>query len=430
MTHFAESMLIAKPTFWLPRGERGVDADHLTVGVHERTTRVARVDRGVGLQHVVERHARLVLGDDAALAGDDALGHARARPASASALPIATTSSPTCSESELPSFTVGRFLRVDLEHREVVLGRAAEQLRGLLRAVGERRPRSGRRHPSTTWLFVTMTPSERDDEAGALATARAVGVAREQARVHRGTGLDRDDRAVRPSRGPPGRPWPCRSPTCCAPASTAAPPTMTVRVVLVESSLVATETPAAVATADERADDRADDELPPARSTRAGRPAARASAAAGAGGRSADAAAARVDAAARAERAGRGSRRRRAGVAERIGRRGRGGCPRRRRAASGRDRRRPTAGRDGGVGHRLGAGGGATATPACAGVAASARAASRRAGRVAGGVGSVAGCSALSSFSSFTASTSIGGNCRRSTTQGVRGGFHTHLNGY
>ena len=37
--------------------DRGVDADDLTGGVHERSARVARVDRGVGLDQVAERLA-------------------------------------------------------------------------------------------------------------------------------------------------------------------------------------------------------------------------------------------------------------------------------------------------------------------------------------------------------------------------------------
>src|SRR5262245_58997491 len=37
------------------RGDRGVDADHLAVGVHERSPGVARVEWGVGLDGVADR---------------------------------------------------------------------------------------------------------------------------------------------------------------------------------------------------------------------------------------------------------------------------------------------------------------------------------------------------------------------------------------
>src|SRR6266545_3003065 len=44
------------------RGHGGVDPDHASVGVDQRTARVAWVDRGVGLQHVLDRGADLAAG--------------------------------------------------------------------------------------------------------------------------------------------------------------------------------------------------------------------------------------------------------------------------------------------------------------------------------------------------------------------------------
>ena len=60
-------------------------------------------------------------------------------PWSASALPIATTSSPTCTSSESPSAIVGSPVRVDLDHREVAGGVAPEDRGVARRAVGEHR---------------------------------------------------------------------------------------------------------------------------------------------------------------------------------------------------------------------------------------------------------------------------------------------------
>src|SRR4029453_13646171 len=39
--------------------DRGVDADHLAARVDERTSRIAGIERGIGLQHVVEQASRL-----------------------------------------------------------------------------------------------------------------------------------------------------------------------------------------------------------------------------------------------------------------------------------------------------------------------------------------------------------------------------------
>ena len=58
-------------------------------------------------------------------------------PSSASALPIATTSSPTCTWSESPSSMVGKARALDLEHGEVAARRGAEHLGGELLPVGE-----------------------------------------------------------------------------------------------------------------------------------------------------------------------------------------------------------------------------------------------------------------------------------------------------
>ena len=72
-------------------------------------------------------------------------------------MPIATTSSPTCTGSESPSSMVGRSGALDLEHGQVAARRGAEHLGGELLAVGE--VRLDLVAPSTTWLLVTMTPS-------------------------------------------------------------------------------------------------------------------------------------------------------------------------------------------------------------------------------------------------------------------------------
>ena len=57
MSGLIASIAIAKPMFCASVDDRGVDADDLTGRVHERTARVARVDRGVGLDEVAERLA-------------------------------------------------------------------------------------------------------------------------------------------------------------------------------------------------------------------------------------------------------------------------------------------------------------------------------------------------------------------------------------
>ena len=58
-------------------------------------------------------------------------------PLSPSGEPTATTGSPTRSRSESPSVAVGQVVAVDLDHREVVGRRAADDVGRQLDAVGE-----------------------------------------------------------------------------------------------------------------------------------------------------------------------------------------------------------------------------------------------------------------------------------------------------
>src|SRR3954453_6987338 len=79
-------------------------------------------------------------------------------PSRASALPTATTWSPTCSASELPSFTVGRFLPSTLSTARSYSGARPSSFAACfvpsLNATSIRPLAS-----ATTWLLVTMTPS-------------------------------------------------------------------------------------------------------------------------------------------------------------------------------------------------------------------------------------------------------------------------------
>ena len=136
-------------------GDRGVDGDDPTLRVDERASGVARVDRGVGLDHVAEEAAGLVW---RSRCSPETIPRVTLRPpSSASALPIATTSSPTCTLSESPSSIVeGSCPRPGA--RPGRSAGAAEHLGGELLPVGE--VRLDLSAPSTTWLFVTMTPSD------------------------------------------------------------------------------------------------------------------------------------------------------------------------------------------------------------------------------------------------------------------------------
>ena len=118
-------------------GDRGVDPDDLAVGVHERTTRVARVDGGVGLQHAVERRGRSSVATVPVRAGDDALGDAQP------ALERERVADRDDLVADLQRVGVAELdrrqaRRVDLQHREVGRRVVPEERRGLRRPVGER----------------------------------------------------------------------------------------------------------------------------------------------------------------------------------------------------------------------------------------------------------------------------------------------------
>jgi len=74
--------------------DRGIDADHFAGRIHQRSSAVAGIDRGIGLQEMLEGPA-----DVAALGADDARGDGRSNP---NGLPKANTQSPTDIPSELP----------------------------------------------------------------------------------------------------------------------------------------------------------------------------------------------------------------------------------------------------------------------------------------------------------------------------------------
>ena len=151
---------MANPTFCALAGigDRGVDADDTTPRVDQagRPSCPGLIAASVWM-HVFERAA--VVGADLAVeSGDDPARHV-SPPCSASAFPMATTSSPTCTSSESPSSMVGRSVASTFTHREVARRVAPEHLRVADRAVGEHAPGSCSR-PSTTWLLVTITPSD------------------------------------------------------------------------------------------------------------------------------------------------------------------------------------------------------------------------------------------------------------------------------
>ena len=120
-------------------GDGGVHADDLARRVDERSARVAGVDGGVGLDQVLQG---LGLRAHAARRSPSGRGPRRCPgspsacpPARPSALPMATTASPTTALDELPKVTVGRFERVvDLEQGHVL---------GLVVADERRRQRLG-----------------------------------------------------------------------------------------------------------------------------------------------------------------------------------------------------------------------------------------------------------------------------------------------
>ena len=79
-------------------------------------------------------------------------------PSRARALPIATTSSPTLSRSESPRAAVGRPPASTLTTARSVVGSFPSTRAGIFRSSAN--TTSMDCAPATTWLFVTMTPSE------------------------------------------------------------------------------------------------------------------------------------------------------------------------------------------------------------------------------------------------------------------------------
>ena len=171
---------IAKPMPMLPSDRREdlrVDADQLALRVHQRAARVAVVDRRVGLQEVLVARRRPTPVD---------------RPfalmipivtvwPTPSGLPTASTTSPTCTSSELPSASGLEIGGVDLHQREIARLVGADQLRR--RACGRPSARRGcrpRRRRRGCWsgcsrrsLTITPEPSAALPEAARHARAAA-----------------------------------------------------------------------------------------------------------------------------------------------------------------------------------------------------------------------------------------------------------------
>ncbi len=55
MTHFAVLIPVAKQMDWASRNHRGVDADHAALGIDQRAPGISRIERGIGLNHVVHQ---------------------------------------------------------------------------------------------------------------------------------------------------------------------------------------------------------------------------------------------------------------------------------------------------------------------------------------------------------------------------------------
>ena len=125
ITWRAVSTGMAKPMPRLPplrRVDGGVDADQPAFGVDQRAARVAGVDGRVGLDEVLEgvdmpswlRPSALTMPEVTVWPTPNGL-------------PMASTTSPTCSASTSPKVDHRQLVELDLEHRQVGLGVGADQ---------------------------------------------------------------------------------------------------------------------------------------------------------------------------------------------------------------------------------------------------------------------------------------------------------------
>src|SRR5205085_6587781 len=132
--------------------DRGIDAGELASHVHQCAARIARIDRGIGLNE------ELVVGD-----ADLCARQGRNDPVSNSlptpkGLPIASTTSPTNSSSELAKSSVGNFSCTPLSCN------TARSLRGSFRTISASNSRLSDSDtltssaPSMTWTLVTTRP--------------------------------------------------------------------------------------------------------------------------------------------------------------------------------------------------------------------------------------------------------------------------------
>jgi hypothetical protein len=131
--------------------------------VDQRAARVAGVERGVGLDDVVDDAARRAgaAGSERPSADTTAGRH---RPAKPCGLPIATTSWPTRRPARRRARPAGAG-RVGAQHREVRQRVAADTRTSHLAAVRERRAHA-LAVPATTCAEVSRNPSGRDHDAG------------------------------------------------------------------------------------------------------------------------------------------------------------------------------------------------------------------------------------------------------------------------
>ena len=143
---------IAKQMPWAPRMTAVLTPIDLAGRGGERAAGVARVERGVGLDHVLDRAAGAA-GERAAERRDDA--RRSPSPGSRTARRSPPRSGPGAAGALSPRRAAARPAGVGAQHREVGVGVAAEHARRRPRG----RRRSGRvasRAPATTWWLVTI----------------------------------------------------------------------------------------------------------------------------------------------------------------------------------------------------------------------------------------------------------------------------------
>ena len=140
-------------------GDRGVDADHAAEAVDERAARVARVQRGVGLDDVVDDARRPARRARAASGRARRPRRRSPSPAKPCGLPIATTSWPTRSVLGVAERGGLQVVAVGAQHGEVGERVGADDLEAQLAAVGEGGAVPRRLRPATTCAEVSRKPS-------------------------------------------------------------------------------------------------------------------------------------------------------------------------------------------------------------------------------------------------------------------------------